>query len=336
MDRVAKLPASQRGDLFSQSAARRGLREAIIEKDFWVCWVLKQLFTDASLQSRLVFKGGTSLSKVFQLIDRFSEDVDLVLDWTLLGYGSEKSDPKELLLSKTQQDRFNKQINAEAASHIGGPLLAKLVSIFSVIPGLSVAIDERDPHCIDVSYPASFKADYVLPKVRLEIGPLASWVPSASYSIHPYASEDFPEVFRDPVCPVVAIAAERTFWEKATILHKEARRAGPIPTRHSRHYYDLFKLANSPVCEVALAKVGLLRDVVEFKTRFYPSAWARYDLAIPGSFQISPKADQLTALAKDYREMSDMLFGEIPNFDTIIGGLAELELKINRLTPPPK
>ena len=105
MDRVAKLPASQRGDLFSQSAARRGLREAIIEKDFWVCWVLKQLFTDASLQSRLVFKGGTSLSKVFQLIDRFSEDVDLVLDWTLLGYGFEKSDPKELLLSKTQQDQ---------------------------------------------------------------------------------------------------------------------------------------------------------------------------------------------------------------------------------------
>ena len=95
-------------------------------------------------------------------------------------------------------------------------------------------------------------------------------------------------------------------------------------------------MPDSSVCEVALANLGLLSDVVEFKTRFYPSAWARYDLAIPGSFQISPKEDQLSALAKDYREMADMLFGEIPNFDTIIDGLAELELKINRLTSTPK
>src|SRR5712691_10935201 len=109
MDKVAHLPTDQRRDLFRESAARRGMSPAIVEKDFWVCWVLKKLFTDADLKDRMVFKGGTTLSKVFRLIDRFSEDIDLVLDWRLLGYGPELENPSQAFQSNTQQDRFNKQ-----------------------------------------------------------------------------------------------------------------------------------------------------------------------------------------------------------------------------------
>ena len=95
----------------------------MIEKDFWVCWVLKQLFADPELGNHLVFKGGTSLSKVFGLIDRFSEDIDLVLDWQLLGYGRGGEDPYQDFRSKGKQDRFNKGINRRAVDYIAGPLV---------------------------------------------------------------------------------------------------------------------------------------------------------------------------------------------------------------------
>ena len=94
-----------------------------MEKDFWVCWILKKLFTDANLKDRMVFKGGTTLSKVFGLIDRFSEGIDLVLDWRLLGFGPGMEDPYQVFSSNTQQDRFNKQINAKAATYLAGELL---------------------------------------------------------------------------------------------------------------------------------------------------------------------------------------------------------------------
>jgi hypothetical protein len=102
----------------------------------------------------------------------------------------------------------------------------------------------------------------------------------------------FPEAFSNPVFEVIAIDAERTFWEKATILHQEAHRPGAIPARYSRHYYDLYKLSESPIRRAALANLTLLKSVVEFKERFYYTSWARYDLAIPGSFRLSPPDSQ--------------------------------------------
>ena len=120
MNKVARLSADERRDLFQESARQRGTNPAVIEKDFWVCWVLKQLFADPELGTRLVFKGGTSLSKVFGLIDRFSEDIDLVLDWQLLGYGPGQEDPYQDFESKGKQDRFNKGINRKAADYIAG------------------------------------------------------------------------------------------------------------------------------------------------------------------------------------------------------------------------
>lgn len=334
MDKVAKLPADQRRDLFRESAARRGMRPAVVEKDFWVCWVLKKLFTDAQLKDRMVFKGGTSLSKVFQLIERFSEDIDLVLDWTLLGYGRGMENPHKAFQSTTQQDRFNKQINARAVKYIADELLARLQELFRPVSGVVAAVDGTDAHTVNISYPAAFEESYLRPEVRLEIGPLASWVPSAPHIIRPYASEDFPNVFDDPSCPVIALAAERTFWEKATILHQQAHRAKEMPSRYSRHYYDLYKLAGSPIKDRAFSDLELLKDVVAFKQRFYPSASAQYDLAKPGTFRLLPSQSLLALLARDYREMAVMLFGDVPPLDAIVDALAALEIDINRQPGP--
>jgi hypothetical protein len=329
MNKVARLRAAERRDLFQESARERGTNPAVIEKDFWVCWVLKQLFADPALGTRLVFKGGTTLSKVFGLIDRFSEDIDLVLDWQLLGYGPGQEDPYQDFDSKGKQDRFNKSINRKAADYIAGTLAPTLQRLFAIGPEIRVSVDTTDPNALNVAYPAAFSEDYLRPEVRLEIGPLASWIPSNRHVIHPYAADAFPKVFEDPACPVVAITAERTFWEKATILHQEAHRAGVMPSRHSRHYYDMFKLARSSIRGRALEDSELLRQVVEFKQRFYPSGWARYEDAKPGTFRLTPDAGRHSALRRDYRDMEMMIFGETPKFDTVIDSLKELEDDIN-------
>lgn len=329
MHRVARLPASQRRELFQESALQRGMNAAVIEKDFWVCWVLKHLFADPELGTRLVFKGGTSLSKVFGLIDRFSEDIDLVLDWQLLGYGPGQEDPYQDFDSKGKQDRFNKGINRKAAEYIAGALVSNLEQLFAHCPEIRVAVDDTDPHALNVGYPAAFSENYIRPEVRLEIGPLASWIPSGRYLIQPYAAGIFPEVFEEPACPVVAIAAERTFWEKATLLHQEAHRDGVLPSRYSRHYYDAYKLASSPVRQRALEDLELLRQVVEFKQRFYPCGWACYERAKPGTFRLVADRARHPVLRRDYRDMGIMIFGEIPKFDTLMDTLQRLEDEIN-------
>jgi len=131
---------------------------------------------------------------------------------------------------------------------------------------------------------------------------------------------------------VVALLAKRTFWEKATILHAEYHRPPekPIPDRYSRHYYDVAMLAQGAIRAEALANMDLLAQVVRHKETFYPSAWARYDLAQPGSFHVVPPQPRIAALERDYRNMGVMIFGKAPTFDAIMATLAALEQEINR------
>jgi len=189
-----------------------------------------------------------------------------------------------------------------------------------------------DSLILKILYPAAFAESYVRPEVRLEIGPLGSWIPSAKHTVAPYVSQVLPSNFGDQSCPVLTTSAERTFWEKATILHQEAHRKDLIPSRYSRHYYDLCQLAESEIVDRALCDLTLLTNVVQFKERFYPSKWARYDLATPGSFRLLPTSkDQLKELESDYQNMQVMLFGQPPTFEHILQTLKDLELRINNL-----
>ncbi len=294
-----------------------------------MCWVLKHLFSEPDLKDHLVFKGGTSLSKVYGLIHRFSEDIDLILYWTLLGYGQGKVDPYTDQPSKNRQSNFNKRLNQKAVTYIEGTLLSQFRKGFESCPGLVTEIDQDDPQTVNVTYPASFENEYVRPVVRLEIGPLASMVPSQPHTIQAYAANEFPDLFEDAACPVVAIDARRTFWEKATILHQEAHRASQVPSRHSRHYYDLHQLCRSDVRAEALADLGLLGEVVAFKQKFYLSSWANYEEARPGTFRLIPSEDNERHLRQDYAQMRDMIFDEVPSFDSILISLRELENDIN-------
>lgn len=330
MDKFAQLSQKQRNEIFEASAEERGLVPAIIEKDFWVCWLLKKLFNAPELKGRMVFKGGTSLSKVHGLIERFSEDIDLVLAWGLIGYGEDGVDPWQEMPSANQQNRFNATFNEKAAKYIRETLCPLVETITSSVEGIRCVISD-DPHVIEVHYPAAFGSSAFMPEVKLEIGPLASWVPKGNHIVRPYAAEDFPQVFDDPDCPVVAITAERTFWEKATILHQQAHRTKdkPMPSRYSRHYYDLYQMTRSNVAANAVADLALLDDVVKFKQRFYRSPWASYETAKPGSFRLMPADESDVVLRNDYTAMRPMFFSDPPAWDDILDGLRTLEQQIN-------
>lgn len=333
MDSIAKLPTGVRREIFEFAAAQRGLDPAIIEKDFWVCWVLKKLFASDELKDHLVFKGGTALSKVDGMIERFSEDIDLVLDWGVLGYGESGEDAWKPHPSNTQQDRFNKKVNAQAGMYLRDTLCPQLRKLFRVNPYVVVSVSDDEELTINIKPPSAFSLKALRPDVKLEIGPLASKVPSRKAIIRAYAAEEFPSYFDEPDCHVIAIKAERTFWEKATILHQQAHRTTDMPKGYSRHYYDLAQMVAHPVCASALGDLNLLEDVVRFKERFYRSPWARYDLAKPGSFRLMPTEAGNKALVQDYRQMRPMFFREPPEWEQILDTLRNQETAINELKP---
>lgn len=321
-----RLSNQERRDLFAETASRRLTTPAVIEKDFWVTRTLARLFQDEKLARVLMFKGGTSLSKVYGIIERFSEDIDLVLDWRVLSNENPLAER-----SNTQQAQFNEALNATAQHYISGELFDLIRTVLGEMNQCEIDVD--DPFVINVSYPAAFPDDYLRPEIRLEIGPLAAWLPHEDHAIRSYAAESFPAVFQQAECRVRVIGAERTFWEKATILHQEAHRpAGNLqPPRYSRHYYDLAKMAQSSLKNSALQHVELLPSVVAFKQKFYPRGWARYELACVGTLKLIPTGHVLAALDSDYRAMRNMIFGSRPEFNDILATLSALEMEINAL-----
>lgn len=332
MIKIAGLTNEERKDLFHNTASRIGMPPAIVEKDFWVCYMLDYLFRRCQWKDHLVFKGGTSLSKAYHLIQRFSEDIDLILDWRLLGYSA--SEPWETR-SNTQQDKFSKQATQQTIQFLSDNLISTLKADLSreIDSQFDVALEEApDDPTVNFKYPQSFRSDAILQVIRLEIGALAAWSPSEEMSITPFAAEEYPRVFQTPSTRVRTAVAERTFWEKVTILHCEANRnKDDFPARYSRHYYDLYRMAGSPVKDKALQNPELLKAVVEFKKKFYRRPWAKYDKAVPGTIKLIPQNRYLEALEEDYSKMRQMFYDDVPEMSTIISRLKTLEKELNRL-----
>ena len=330
MRKIAVIEAKEREALFRNTAAKMGISEAVIEKDFWVCYMLDYLFHRCAWKDSLAFKGGTSLSKAYDLIKRFSEDIDLILDWRVLGYGIDE--PWEQR-SNTKQDAFNKEANERAEAFLRDmflPAIKKDLTEELAFP-VKCEIDPFDGQTVKFTYPNSFSDTAILQEIRLEIGALAAWTPAAEQAITPYAAEYYGRVFEQPSTDILTVLPERTFWEKITILHREAFRAegSALPGRYSRHYYDLYCMAKSPVKDRALADTDLLARVVAFKDKFYRCPWARYDLAKRGTMRLMPPEHNVPKLRDDYEHMQNMIFGEKPDFDAILEAVSVLENDIN-------
>ena len=329
---IARLSENDKKALFHNTAAKMGMTDAIIEKDFWVCFMLDYLFHRSDWKNSIAFKGGTSLSKSYGLIDRFSEDIDLILDWRVLGY--EKDEPW-IERSNTKQDVFNKEANAKTEIFLKNEFMPAVISDLQreLDCNINCYIENDDPQTVVFAYNRSFDDASILPVIRLEIGALAAWTPASEKTIMSYAAEQYGRLFKRPSTEILTVLPKRTFWEKITILHREAYRpeTSMVPVRYSRHYYDLYCMANSSVKEEAFADLDLLDKVVRFKDKFYRCSWAKYDEAKPGSMKLIPSDRNIKILKDDYEHMKNMIYGEKPSFDSILRTIKHLEEEINIL-----
>ena len=334
MRNVARLSRRELEELFTLTADKMKLSPAIVEKDFWVCWMLDYLFGRSPWTRQLAFKGGTSLSKAYGIIKRFSEDIDLIQDWRLLGYGVREPWEER---SNTQQDKFNVEANARSAAFLKDVFVPRVKGDLEKELGceLDLAMDEQDPNTVVFRYPCAFRDESILREIRLESGALAAWTPAANHPVRPYAADWYPRLFKCPETQVYTVEPERTFWEKVTILHREAMRTperGPMQPRYSRHYYDIWCMVKEGTKDAALRNPDLLDEVVAFKRKFYRCTWARYEQATRGEIRLMPPERSMKTLADDYRHMQNMIFGEKPPFDEIISSIQALESEIHSLT----
>jgi len=318
-----------------QAAIRRNLSPVILEKDFWVCWLLGALF-ESDFAGSLVFKGGTSLSKVFGIIDRFSEDIDLSLSPAFL----------KLPEAGTSRNQANKWM-ARAEAACGTAIRDQIAPALEAVVERALGTTERawfqfltDPHTnspvLLFHYPSSQPAgfDYLKRSVKLEFGSLTDQQPVGRHPVRPWVADILPDVFSDWHCEVVALEVERSFWEKATILHTEYHRPSgkALPDKFSRHYADTAALAQHPTAAKAIDQHDLRDRVVAWKGQCFGSSWASYDLAKPGTFRLAPPTARLLALRRDYEAMRDMYLSEPVPFDDILAILTKLENRINQIS----
>lgn len=328
-----KLVKSQELESVLRNASNRlGVSERILEKDYWVCFILNYLFSYSKWKESFSFKGGTSLSKCYQLIERFSEDIDLILDWRVLGY--EKDEPWNERSNRKQQ-QFGAELNQRTAIFIAEKLLPQMRADFSNIleEPVKIEIDIQNPQTILFEYASKYQIDYVKPVVRIEIGALAAWTPSERLDVVPEIWKVYPQLFIGQGISVRAVLPERTFWEKLTILHHEAHRPknSKIPLRYARHYYDVYCIARTKYKKSSLEQMELLKKVVDFKEKFYPRKWAHYEEATLGKIRLLPDSYRLSELKSDYDRMEEMFFREAPAFETMMATIETLEMEIHLL-----
>jgi hypothetical protein len=332
------LSPDRRALAFEQAAAGQAGQAVILEKDFWVTWLLGLLFALPQVAPFLVFKGGTSLSKVFGVIDRFSEDIDLCLVPEFVGADAAGFDA---LASRVKRDAAvleMQRLCADKARTVVQPALEDAIcAALGQAPAgqwlhYVLDVDAKSP-ILYFRYPStqSHGFAYVAREVKLELGTLTDQQPTAVYPIAPLLAKAYPALFVGWACEVVALELQRTFWEKATILHAEYHRpaGSPTPDRYARHYFDMARLLAHTNAAQFLADVAQCDRVVDWKSRVFARGWARYDLARQGTFRLVPPPDRRADLARDYATMRPMFMSEPPAFDELMAALAAAELTIN-------
>jgi Nucleotidyl transferase AbiEii toxin, Type IV TA system len=339
-DRFFSLSPLDQKLAFDDAALVLKTQAVILEKDFWVSWLLGLLFTLPDLAPHLVFKGGTSLSKVFGVIDRFSEDIDLCLVPEFVGADAAGFDA---LSSRARRDAAVMEMQALCSTKAQAVLLPTLEAAIAQAlgtppnsPWLRFEVDaEAKSPIVYFAYPSTQGGgfDYLKREVKLELGTLTDQQPTGSYPVKPLLADAFPQLFEGWACVVTALELERTFWEKATILHAEFHRAAasPMPTRYARHYFDMAKLLTHPKAAQYLADQDQCNRVVDWKSRVFARGWARYDLARHGSFRLAPPPERQAALAQDYATMRPMFMNEPPPFAELMQQLTQAEQTLNAL-----
>lgn len=320
-----------RARAFEQAATRRGWRPSSVEKDFWVCALLRELFALPHYGSHPTFKGGTSLSKAWSLIDRFSEDIDLTISRDALGFGANQSPNLEQSGNERKRRLDALKLACRNAVHTGidPALRARLQAL---LPNdnwqLTSDVEDPDGQTLLFAYPLGAPAgtsSYVQPVVKLEFGARSDPWPVADREVTAIVAEEFPTLFHTRAATVRALLPERTFWEKVLLLHEERQRppTKPRQPRMARHFHDVWQLIRAGIAERALADAHLFERVVAHRQVYFRQNWVDYGTMRRGTLDVTPRPEQLTEWRTDYLAMQgDMFLTAPPPFDEVLTAIA--------------
>ena len=312
-----------------------------MEKDSWVCIVLDTLFNRLPAgHPSLLFKGGTSISKAFGLIERFSEDIDLVVYRESLGFGGERDPTMAGDLSNKKRAALFNELRKAYSAYIHGDLRTAVHSwINRIADGCRVGPDETyiDAQSLFVEYPALYPSGdltYVASCVKIEAGARSAVDRSLSSKITPYINNELSDWSLD-VGGIRVIARERTYWEKLLILHgvhcgcRDSQRLPADRERVSRHYYNVAMITATEIGRPALSSTELLDAVRSHNLIAFRQAWKRFDEAVPGSVRLVPQPELRAVIERDYVAMQHMILGDVPQFEWIVEQLEYAEASIN-------
>lgn len=329
-----QLSPAERLEALNTAANTSGIPPHLLEKDIWVVWSLRHLFTGPYAQ-HLVFKGGTSLSKSYGVIRRFSEDVDLTYDIRAIASDLIGDTGSPLPASKSQEKKWSKEIRVRLSSWVDAEIVPQLKQAL-LQQGLPAAVRaEGDKVFIDYE-PLATGTGYVPSSVMLEFGARSTGEPSESRAIRCDAAEHLQGVEFPTATPQV-MRAERTFWEKATAIHvfcaQGEFRGGD---RFARHWHDVTRLDAAAFADAAIADKALAQAVADHKSMFFAEKNTQgdvidYHLAVSGGLQLVPDDGALAKLAADYQHMVDdgLFLDDAEPFESLLERCRTIQQKAN-------
>lgn len=314
-----------------------GINQVAIEKDWWVTVTLKALF-QTDCRDSLIFKGGTSLSKGFNIIERFSEDIDLAISHSFFGIektNKSQRDKLKKLARKYIQETLSAQLDSQLKGMgISGYTIENVSQVQDKSGEWKPIDSDKDPTVILLHYPSIVEdsISYIPPRVKIEISCLSMDEPTEERDIHSLIGETFEEEDTDANCIIRTVVPTRTFLEKLFLLAEEFQKDKPRSVRMSRHLYDLEKLMDTEYGREALADRTLYDAIVEHRRAYYALKYVNYDLHAPATINFLIPEQAMESWKADYADMRRFfIYGQSLEFDALMQKMEELQERIRTI-----
>ncbi len=329
VDRLAMLQQTE--------ATHPGINQVAIEKDWWVTVTLKALF-QTDCRDSLIFKGGTSLSKGFNIIERFSEDIDLAISHSFFGIektNKSQRDKLKKLARRYIQETLSAQLDAQLKDMgITGYTIENVTQVQDKNGEWKPIDSDKDPTVILLHYQSIVEdtISYIPPRVKIEISCLSMDEPTEERDIHSLICETFEEEDTDANCKIRTVVPTRTFLEKLFLLAEEFQKDKPRSVRMSRHLYDLEKLMDTEYGREALADRTLYDAIVEHRRAYYALKYVNYDLHAPASINFMIPEQTIESWKADYSDMRRFfIYGQSLDFDALMQKMEELQERVRAI-----
>ncbi len=328
---------AERVALLQRAEEKFKINQLALEKDCWVTMVLKALFK-CSCSENLIFKGGTSLSKGWNLIERFSEDIDLSVNHTFFGIEKTTKNQREKLRKKARRyilDVISSELNANLKSMgIKGYRIENVVETVDDNGNVTTEASDKDPSVILVHYDSILKTtnEYIPPRVKIEISCLSMNEPTEERWISSYVEQTIPGEDDTASATIRTVVPTRTFLEKAFLLCEVFQKKVPRHIRMSRHLYDLERLMDTEFGKQALEDKDLYQRIVKHRSVYYSVGYVDYNKLMPNVIDFIPREELISDWKSDYSEMCDhFIYGDKLSFEELIGRMKELQERFRKM-----